>query len=96
MTKKFSRLTSVTSTSWCPRSRRSRWRAVATPPHPPPSTTIRTGASFFTAQMSVVSRPSEAFVLAIDSLASSTVPVKARMASIVSGMTIAWLSTMYE
>lgn len=33
--------------------------------------------------------PSAAFVLAIDSFAS-TAPVKARMASMVSGMTIAW------
>src|SRR4051794_36952666 len=42
MTKKFSRLTSVISTSGWPRNARSRWRAAATPPNPPPSTTTRT------------------------------------------------------
>ena len=42
-----------------------------------------------------VSIPSAVLVLAIDSLASLTVRVSARMASIVSGMTMAWLSTMY-
>ena len=47
MTKKFSRLTSVIATSRCPRSARSRWRAVATPPNPPPSTTTRTVSSRF-------------------------------------------------
>src|SRR5262245_50636967 len=41
-TKKFSRLTSVISTSLRPRRSHSRARAVVTPPNPPPSTTIRT------------------------------------------------------
>jgi hypothetical protein len=37
--------------------------------------------------------PSEAFVLAIDAFASVSIPVRALIASIVSGTTIAWLST---
>ena len=38
--------------------------------------------------------PSAALVLAIDASPSGSRPVSARMASMVSGMTIAWLSTM--
>src|SRR5688572_26918972 len=45
-------------------------------------------------QTRVASIPSAVFVLPIESFASATVPINARMASMVSGMTMAWLSTM--
>ena len=45
-------------------------------------------------QNSTLAMPRAALVLAIDSLAFFTVPVSARMASMVSGITMAWLSTM--